>query len=628
MLIENFEKQVNQTPGNIAVKTGKQSYSYEQLNQYANRIAHLIEKNRPGQTGIETVGLLLDHGVDMIAAILGTLKSGKAYVPISPAYPRNRIFYMLTHSESSLIITHSKYESKIKEWTRENKTCFFSIPSAYETESTPGTNPYTYLYQQPKAGGERLAYIMYTSGSTGKPKGVMQNHQNVMYYIKNWTQRFSISSSDRMTLFSSFCHDGSVQDMFAALLNGAALYPFDIKIRETHVKLSRFLIEEKITIWHSVPSLYNFFVNTLTGEERFDDLRFILLGGEPLREYEINMFKKFFPKSILANVYGQTESSVNSIWLIHPGETLDSFIIGKPLDNTRIFVVDEKGDEVDVLKIGEILAASPSISPGYWKDADASEQVFAQDPEFGRLYWTGDLGRLLPDGNIEYAGRKDFQVKIRGFRVELGEIESHLLKHEAVKEAVVIARKGENRDNNLYAYATAVKELDLKELREYLRQELPDYMIPLYFVQLDKMPLTSSGKIDRRALAALKTNHLMLKRTYVKPKTDMEKIIANTWKEVLKVEEVGLNDNFFDLGGNSFDILKVHDLLEKMVKKDIVVAKMFAYPTVSTLALYLNEGKSEEKQPVKQILPAQYDEITRAKDRFKQRARMRHEPGT
>jgi acyl-coenzyme A synthetase/AMP-(fatty) acid ligase/acyl carrier protein len=415
--------------------------------------------------------------------------------------------------------------------------------------------------------------------------------------------------------------------MFGALLNGAALYPIDVRVRQASIKLSRFLLEEKITIWHSVPSLYNFFVNTLTGEEKFDDLRFILLGGEALREYEINMFNHFFPKSILANVYGQTESSVDSIRLFYPREPFDGFFIGKPLDNTRIFVVDENGVEADILKMGEILIACPNISPGYWKDEDTTKLVFDNDPEFGRLYWTGDLGRVLPDGNIEFAGRKDFQVKIRGFRVELGEIETHLLNHQDIKETAVINKKMENGNQFLTAYIVPKKELNVSELREYSGQELPDYMIPSYFVLLDQMPLTGSGKIDRKALAELKKEYLKLKRTYVKPETDMEKIIACTWKEVLQVEEVGLHDNFFDLGGNSFDILKVHGLLEEEVKKEIIVAKLFAFPTVSTLAVYLSEVTSEEQpsfiQTSQSPSRSRSNEINKAKDRLKQRTQRK-----
>jgi polyketide synthase PksJ len=602
MLIQKFEEQVKKTPAGIAVKTEKRSFTYEELNRYASSIAGLIKKqwpkNEPKQEhdlkSPGNIGLYLEHGVDMIAAILGTLKAGKAYVPLSPDYPKKRISYMVNHSESALVITNSGCEKKAREIAAENNIPFLNIDQTYEPEV---------IFEEDtdrEISGERLAYIMYTSGSTGKPKGVMQNHENVLYYIKNWTQRFSITHQDRMTLFSSFCHDGSGQDMFGALLNGATLYPYDVRNRESEVSLSRFLLEEEITIWHSVPSLYNFFVKTLTGKEHFDSLRYILLGGEPFRGYEIEMFKKHFPQTILANVYGQTESSVDSIWTIAASDTIKRLIIGQPLDNTRIFVIDGEGNEVEPLETGEILIACPHITPGYWRDDETTKKTFGQDPGIGRLYYTGDLGRLLPDGNIEFMGRKDFQVKIRGFRVEIGEVETSLLQMEHMREAAVVPKETESSATYLCAFIAAEKELDVTELREFLSRELPDYMIPTSFVQLDRMPLTQSGKIDRKALSQLDQEPKKLNVTYVAPQTSMERITANTWKEVLHLEEVGINDNFFDLGGNSFDIIKVNNKLRERLKRDIPMVKMFEFPTIGALANYLHqqETKTGSKRPL------------------------------
>ena len=301
MLIQKFEEQVKKTPASIAVKTEKRSFTYEELNRYVSSIAGLIKKHWPKHESKQehdlknpgNICLFLEHGVDMIAAVLGTLKAGKAYVPISPDYPKKRVSYMVNHSEAALVITNAACEKKAREIAAGNNIPLLNIHQTHESEV-----PFQEDTDR-EISGEKLAYIMYTSGSTGKPKGVTQNHDNVLYYIKNWTQRFSITHQDRMTLFSSFCHDGSGQDMFGALLNGAALYPYDVRNRESEVSLSRFLIEEGITIWHSVPSLYNFFVKTLTGKERFETLRCILLGGEPFRGYEIEMFKKHFPQSVL-----------------------------------------------------------------------------------------------------------------------------------------------------------------------------------------------------------------------------------------------------------------------------------------------------------------------------------------
>ena len=589
MLIKEFEKQVKKTPTKIAVKTGEYHFSYQGLNQHASMIANLIEgewqnngivhKNERAVPG--NIGLLLGHGVDMIVCILGTLKAGKSYVPISPDYPIKRIAYMITHSEASLVLTNSNFEEKAKKVSLETNIPLLNIDIRLNPGFIPGE------INDREIDGSRLAYIMYTSGSTGKPKGVMQNHQNVLYYIRNWTQRFSIGNSDRMTLFSSFCHDGSVQDMFAALLNGATLYPFDPRSQGTDLTISRFLTEEKITIWHSVPSLFNFFVNTLNDGEIYNDLRYILLGGEPFRGHEIDMFKKYFPRSILADVYGQTESSVTSIWTIHANEPVTELIIGTPLDNTRIFVVNEEGNEVEPLETGEILVACPHLSPGYWKEETISRKVFCETPDFGRVYWTGDLGRLLPDGNIEFMGRKDFQVKIRGFRVEVGEVETVILKMADIRKAAVIAKETESMTTYLCAYVTAVRELEVKELREFLSTELPDYMIPSTFVQLESMPLTQSYKIDRKALAGLDEEPLKLTVTFVEAQTPMEKIVARIWEEVLNLDEVGIHDNLFDVGGNSFDLIKINSILKKRHGVNIPIVKLFEFPTVEALAAYI-----------------------------------------
>ncbi len=597
MIIQKFEEQVKRTPDKIAVKTAKHSVTYSALSEYADRIASLIHckgqehEQVPGADYPGNIGLLIDHGIDMIAAILGTLKSGKAYVPISYDYPVNRIIYMLNHSEASLVLTNSKCEEKAHTVTLENSIPVLNIDNVRAPGSISSSIP------DRETDGEHLAYIMYTSGSTGKPKGVMQNHQNVLYYIENWTRCFSISDSDRMTLLSSFCHDGSGQDMFGALLNGAALYPYDVRNLESDISLSRFIIKEKITIWHSVPSLYHFFVNTMETGERFDGLKYILLGGEAFRGYEIETYKKYFPHCLLANVYGQTESSVDSIWTIRAQDTIKRLIIGEPLDDTRIYVVDEEGNEVEPFESGEILVACRHISPGYWRDEEATRKAFLEDPDIGRIYCTGDLGRLLTDGNIEFMGRRDFQVKIRGFRVEIGEIETCLLRMGDIQEAVVVPRQTESSDTYLCAFIVAKEELDLTGLRQFLSRELPDYMIPTSFFQIDRMPLTQSNKTDRRALAMMEAVPLKLGTAYVPPETDMEKIVAGIWKEVLGVDDVGTHDNLFDIGGNSFDVIKINNKLKELLKRDIPIVKLFEYPTVSTSANYLTQGEGEKDIP-------------------------------
>ncbi|NIM16368.1 MAG: AMP-binding protein, partial [Candidatus Aminicenantes bacterium] len=400
MLAKKFEAQVKRTPDKVAVTTVEETYTYKKLNHYANGIAGQISGMAAGQT----VALLFDHGVHMIAAVLGALKAGKTYVPLSVDYPQNRLSYMLSDSESSLLLTGPSYEAFAR-GLAQSMDILVLVISPGEVEGT-NENPAR------KISADKIAYILYTSGSTGRPKGVVQTHKNADYYNMNWVKVFSIDDSDRMTLFSSFCHDGSVQDMYSALHSGAALYPFNMKDRESTIEVSAYLLREKITIWHSVPSLFTYFANSLSGSEIFPSLRYILLGGEPVRQYEVALFRRYFPHTTLANVYGQTESSVNSICLIKKDDRYKKPIIGTPLRDTRIFVIDDEGCPVSPLETGEILVACKYISPGYWKNPEATEKTFAADEELERLYWTGDLGRLLVDGSIEFLGRRDHQVKI------------------------------------------------------------------------------------------------------------------------------------------------------------------------------------------------------------------------
>ncbi|HLP61226.1 MAG TPA: amino acid adenylation domain-containing protein, partial [Candidatus Deferrimicrobium sp.] len=506
-----FEQQVNKTSHRIAVKIRKDHFTYHELNRYAGRVAGLIERQLKSKQG-ERVGLLFEHGYDMIAAIIGTLKAGKVYVPLSSSYPIKRLSYMLSDSGSSLLLTNTANSSLAFALAGENHIEIGNIDEF----------KHDIMIEKPGITPGSPAYILYTSGSTGNPKGVVQNHENVLYYTRNWGRVFTISYEDKMTLFSSFCHDGSVQDMFGALLNGATLYPYDMKTREESTPdLSEFLSKEKITIWHSVPSLFGYFLNNIDGQKAFSNLRFILLGGEPLRAHEVAMAGKYFPHTTLANIYGQTESSVSSIWSIHPGDSegFSKVIIGEPLDNTGILLMDEEQNMVGALETGEIVVACPHLALGYWQNEEAAQNVFSISV-YGKMYRTGDLGRLLVDGSIEFIGRKDNQVKIRGFRVELGEIESRLLKHESIDEAVVKMVETGTGDKYLCAYIVCHNQSmpEMGKLKAYLAELLPDYMIPAYFIPLERLPLTPGGKVDRKALPWPETGEIN-RAAFIAPRT-------------------------------------------------------------------------------------------------------------
>jgi len=598
VIICKFERQVKKFAEKSAVITDKKQLTYRELNNYANGLARIIQKQDTIPTGSkknQVVALLFEHSADMVIGVLGTLKADKIYVPLDVTYPGNRLAYMLEDSQAHLVLTNTNNMSLAEKLA---KKLYHELP-VINIDNIDNTIDYSNPERTPS--GDKLAYILYTSGSTGKPKGALQDHKNVCYYIDNWTKFFSITPGDRMTLFSAFSHDGAGQDMFGALHNGAVLYPYNILNRTNIAELSQWLIDEKITIWHSVPTLYRYFVETLKdrhiNHRQFPHLRFILLGGEQIREHDIEMYKRYFPRARFANVYGQTESSVDSIWTISPGDTINKMLIGQPLDKTELLIVDKEGTVVEDMGVGEIIVACPHLALGYWNNKAASDEVFLHDPDMGPLYRTGDLGRLMADGSIEIMGRKDSQLKIRGFRVEVGEVETTMLNHPLIKEAAVIARTDDQGNAHLYGYyvpqpsPTALgKEtaLNVSEIRKYLSGELPEHMIPSYYVELQQMPLTPNGKVDRKRLPEPGSTRPQLGVTYVAPGTDIEKQISDIWREILQLDKVGIDDSFFDLGGTSFDILRITSKLYETFKREIPVISIFQYPTIRSFAEYFN----------------------------------------
>jgi len=617
MLSKAFSQQVEKTPAKIAIKENALTLTFKELADLTGRVAALIAGAGLDPGGGNRAALLFGHGSDMVVAILGCLEAGWVYVPMSADYPHNRLKYMLQNSGASLILTNSRFLARARALGQEGQhpVLILNIDEAHRcpalgSQGQPGINP------------DKLAYILYTSGSTGRPKGVMQTHGHVLYYTRNWVERFSITAADHLTLFSSFCHDGSVQDMFSALLTGATLYPMDMRNRSDSLSLVDFLHEEGITIWHSVPSLFGFFCQSLDEDVRFDTIRYILLGGEPVREYELDMMKKYFPQAILANVYGQTESSVNTIRQLGPTETFGKPLIGDPLDQTRIFVINEAGRPVKPLRQGEIVVASAFITPGYWGNGAESQEAFTQDAEHGRLYWTGDLGRLLLDGQIEFIGRKDAQVKIRGYRVEPGEIETLLLGRPEISQCIVVPRQRADGDSYLCAYLVPATDsqgnrpdIDPAGLRKYLAGELPDYMVPSHFVQLAAFPLTQSNKIDRQALPEPRTETGKLP---VPPRDRVEKRLAAVWAGILGIDagQIGIDDNFFDSGGHSLKATLLTSRIYKEFQVKFPIAGVFSSPTIRGMAQIVRQADPETYAAVEPVEKKEYYALSSAQKRI------------
>ncbi len=608
MLIEKFLKQVELRSDKVAIKSSRCTLTYGFLQNCAARLSsRLMEQNPPRPF---LAALLLDHDERMVIAMLGVLQAGGIYIPLDPTYPEARLSYMLADSAADILVTCSDNLSLAGELAKAgaprhiiniNELATSRSAGSIEIEENPG---------QP-------AYILYTSGSSGKPKGVVQTRENILYYMDTWQQRFSLKETDRVVLFASYCHDGSIPDIYGALLNGAALYPFDVK-RDTHIAApAAWMIKEKITIWHSVPTLYRYIVSTLSGAESWPPLRLIILGGEPVREHDLQVYKTHFPGAQFANIYGQTESTVSSIWLVSADVDPRQVFIGESGASTEILIVEEDGDEKDELESGEIVLAGPYLSPGYLNDPAATHRAYSQDEELGRLYWSGDLGRSRGKGSIEILGRKDFQVKIHGFRVELGEIETLLMTHPRIHEAAAaVVEPGGAEDGYLCAYFSGSGDFLAAELRQYLAEKLPPHMIPPAFVKVESMPLTPTGKIDRKALLSAGTV-VGTGVEYAAPGSDMEKALAGLWAEALGVDRVGIHDNFFDLGGNSMKVIRLHNKLEERLKITVPAVSIYRYMTVSAFARFLSEQEEVNRDFEKKI--DRTDELHRGRERLRRK---------
>ncbi len=608
MLVKLFEEKVKKTPEKVIVKTNNRELTYCELNNYANAIADEINKETDCTVqGEDKAALLFEHGTDMIAGTLGALKANKVYIPCDPSYPENRLLYMLKNSEAELIITNNA-NIKLAKRLKNQADKYMRIINIDEINTNNAVpNP------ERRADKDKIAYILYTSGSTGNPKGIVQTHGNVLHFINCYIKNLNITEADRMTLFSSFSHDAAIMDIYSSLLSGAALHPLNIKEQANMTVLAEWLYNEKITIWHSVPTLYRYFINTLTDKAELNNIRLIVLGGESVIEHDITSFKKHFDNAVLVNLYGQSESSYNSALFVTRDTKLKMITLGEAVDETEILVINDDGEEVAPLNTGEIVIASKYIAKGYWKDEEKTKYSFSHDPDLGNLYWTGDLGRVTEDGNIEFLGRKDYQIKIRGHRVELGEIETKILSYSRFKEAVVIGKEDKLGEKYLCAYIAADESLAdeealiTAELREYLAKDLPEYMIPSYFVYLDKLPQTPNGKLDRTALVSISTNQeaaatTTIKAKYEAPRTELEEMLVKLWKETLGAENIGINDNFFELGGHSLKAANLITKIHRELNIEVPLKEIFEAPTIKGISEYINTRKESiyaSIQPVK-----------------------------
>ncbi|RPJ85530.1 MAG: amino acid adenylation domain-containing protein, partial [Acidobacteria bacterium] len=567
-IAKRFEAQVTRRPGQTAVKTPAGELSYGRLNALANRVAHALLAAGAGMG--DRVALLLEHDARMVAGILGVLKAGSAYVPVDPTHPPDRLSSILRDAEVGALLTcggHLAVASRLADGR---------VPVLRIDDLPPGANMENPGLTTPPDGA---AYLLYTSGSTGQPKGVAQNQRNVLHHIACYTNNLHIAAEDRLTLISSYSVDAAVMDIFGAVLNGAALYPIDV--RETgFLGLGARLVEERISVYHSTPTVFRHMVAMLPEGVDLSGVRLVVLGGEEAVRQDAESFKRRFPAStILVNGLGPTESTVSLQQFMDGRAPLlsASVPVGFPVEDTEALLLSADG--VPAQLYGEIAIRSAHLALGYWNRPELTASSFLPDPEGGnrRIYRTGDMGRLLPDGSILFAGRRDQQVKIRGYRVEAGEIEAVLLAAPGVREAVVVGAEDGRGERQLVAYLVteAADRMQDAELRRFVSQQLPPFMVPAAFVTLDAMPLTPSGKLDRRALPEA-GDRAVAEAAKKEPQTPTQSVLLDIWRSLLGIPAIGVDDDFFALGGHSLLAVRMFSEIEARlgVRRDDVLASL------------------------------------------------------
>jgi amino acid adenylation domain-containing protein len=615
-LHQQFEAQVRRTPDAVAVQAGVRRLTYRQLNEQANWIAHLLRQAGVGRG--DFVAILQERGVDFLVAMLGTFKAGAAYVPIEPNYPRDRIQYLLTRSEARTLLTHysvlGKYPYLLTGCHHlRTLVCFDGRPPAFAGTGLNGnlrTHDRTALQGYPATDLDNVneptdpLYMIFTSGSTGLPKGVVIRHDAALNHIYAQFDALGLGGDFAFLQSAPSSSDISVWQFLAPVLTGGRTVIIDEASLLAPERLFGIIKGERVTIVELVPVVMQLLTEHAAGlladQRRLPDLRWMMVTGEAVSVDLVNAWLKVYPSIPVVNAYGPTEAADDVLQAVIDRPLLAgqrSVPIGKPLANINVYIVDDHLQLVPAGVVGEVCIGGVAVAVGYWKDEEKTRASFVPDPfatrPGGRIYRTGDLGRWLPDGSVEFIGRRDGQVKVRGYRVELGEIEAVLRQHPAVREAVVLvteqhsgARSGEPRE--LVAYLVADRDRGGPgELRDFVRDKLPVYMVPRAFVYLERLPLTPSGKVDRRALPLADLSAPDLEQGYQAPRTPFEQALADIWMEVLGVERVGINDNFFDLGGHSLLATQVISRVRGTLGVELGLRNLFETPTVAELALAL-----------------------------------------
>jgi amino acid adenylation domain-containing protein len=600
-----FEEQVEETPDAIALVFEDQQLTYRELNQRANQLAHYLKRRGVGPEVL--VGVCVERSLEMVVGLLGILKAGGAYVPLDCEHPKERLACMLDDAQISLLLTQQKLVPQLAEF-KGHVLCLDKDweKIARERDKDPDN----------LATMENLAYVIYTSGSTGRPKGVQIQHSSVVNLLSSMRRRPGLTSRETLLAATPLSFDIAGLELYLPLTVGGQIIVVAREVASDGGRLADRL--SGATVMQATPSSWAMLLdNRWEGGSQLK----ILCGGEALpKKLADQLLCRSFS---LWNMYGPTETTIWSA-ICQVSANWDSVPLGRPIDNTQTYILDAHLQPVPIGVPGEIYISGDGLARGYLKQPDLTAEKFFPNPfskQAGtRLYRTGDIARYLPDGNIEFLGRIDNQIKIRGYRIELGEIESVLSQHPSVREVVVLAREDNPWDGRLVAYVVTNREqpCTTSEMRNFLKQKLPEYMVPSAFVLLEAMPLTSNRKVDRRALPLPDQSRPELEETYTAPRTPTEDILAKIWAEVLKIEKVGIHDNFFNLGGHSLLATQVMSRIRDAFQMEIPLRTLFEKPTVGELAIAIMHGKGE-RMSEKELSGMLDDLESRSEDEVKQR---------
>lgn len=595
-----FEEVVDRHSDRMAIKTLEGELSYRELNERANRIAHAILANHDRGSG--RIALVFEQSAEAIAAILGVLKSGHAFVSLDVADSSDRMRAIVQDCRASAILTSARHVESVRNLSDRAVEIIAEdrLPPTLSSEN-PGIT----------VSPDTMAYLFYTSGSTGEPKGVTQTHRNLHHFVRTYCATLSLSCADRLSMLYSLSFSASNMDVFGALLNGASLFLYDIRKRGT-ASMADWLDAEGVTVLHAVPTVFRHLIANLPSGRRLKTIRAVDLGGEAVHPSDLGLFRDHFTDDcVLVNHLAATEASVIAQYRIsregdYEGEMLP---VGYPADGVKIRIIREDGTDATISEPGEMIVSSPFLSPGYWRRPELTAAAFREDPERAgwRIYQSGDLGYFGPDQKLYFLGRKDSRVKVRGHTVDTSEIEAALREISSIQDVAVVVKSDEEQAVPDQLVACLVAEgqghHDPDVLRQDLREKLPSYMIPSEFVFLDSLPVTPSGKIDRKALSRAELRETRIGKDFEAPTGELERQTAALFEKLLQHQPVGRGDDFFLLGGDSLKATQLHLHLEDFLGVPVPLETLFRDATVAGIARHLHDLQHSTPQGASRIPP-------------------------